>query len=179
MFEAIEQRVAPCDATDEELLTAVREHVLWLMSAILFALGRGCPHRAEDFTHDVLAKLLNPATLRNYDPRKGSLRLWLMGLIRWTAIEGLRRDRKSMCDPGKLLLALPDPAPIPDQLAEQVELLELSRCWVSELTANRRAAVERKYLAETAAGGEPESPRVYVHRSRGMADLRKKARALR
>jgi RNA polymerase sigma factor (sigma-70 family) len=174
IYEALEKCRANVDATEDELFTKIHERVFGLVRMTLVALNRHSRHYTEDLTQDVLVKLLKLEAFRNYDPRKGSLQAWLYGVIRWTVVAAIRRERLVLGEPTEYMELLADSGPTPDQRAEQMDLLELVQTWVSELTDNRRVAIERKYFPKPDAVSDgPEALKERVNRSRGLADLQK------
>jgi len=174
----MENRVANPEATDNDLFGDIRERVLRIVAMILVALQRYSPHLAEDLTQDVLVKLLKLKTVQSFDPKKGSLRAWLYGVIRWTVVAAIRRERLVLGEPAERLDMLADSGPTPDQRIDQMELVELVQAWIVQLTDKQRTAVERKFIPKPGeADDTPETSKERVNRSRGLTTLRKIAKA--
>lgn len=70
---------------------------------------------AADAVHDAFATALRKQDA--YDPAKGSLRVWFLGIVRFRCIDMLRQRRPTENDVDSLLGS--DPGPV--QYAEQIE----------------------------------------------------------
>lgn len=180
VFEAFEQVAPRHGMTDHELFAAVRERVFAAVTLALSLLGRYCPERAEDITQDVLLKLLKLETKNGHDPKRGSLRAWLFGVVRWTVISAIRKEWNSHPNSEDILGAMVDKAPAPDVRAEQTELSQLVAVWVSELSDKCRLAVKQKYDSgkDHPTVTAQSTGRDYVNRSRGLAELKRRASEL-
>jgi len=105
--------------------------------------------RAEEIVQDVYVKLWRQPGL--YDSRRGAFRPWLLRVVHHRAIDELRhanRQRAQTADDpeGRILEALPDTGPAPEELAastiERARVLEA----LDTLTQFQREAIEMAFF---------------------------------
>ena len=97
---------------------------------------------AEDVLHDVFLRIWHEAD--RFDPARGAARPWLTGLVRYRALDILRRSGREMSG-----LDLPDPEDdTPDALAQLLDSADsraLHAC-LGELGRDRQFLLRRAFL---------------------------------
>ncbi|MBI2761899.1 MAG: sigma-70 family RNA polymerase sigma factor [Chloroflexi bacterium] len=110
----------------------------------------GRPQDAEDLTQDVFVQLLKSLpSVRTDTP----LRPWIFVIARNKCLDHLKRKRAlSFSDvvdsEGDGEMPLPDPAPLPDELAERADLQELMQQAIAELPPRYRTVVALRYSSD-------------------------------
>jgi len=75
----------------------------------------GSSEDAEDAVHDAFATALRKP--QAYDPARGTLRAWFLGIVRYRCLDLLRQRRPSAADPD----TLDSPMATPDRLADDAQ----------------------------------------------------------
>jgi RNA polymerase sigma factor (sigma-70 family) len=148
------------------------------ISGFLRSCGRYQGQVVDDLVHDVLVRATTINVLKMWRPQSGSLMDLLCGIARNVARETIRKSARStylefhtesyQCE-----------SIGPDEVAERQDLLAMVRHWIDELPPKQREAIVRGYLDDAGDSNlrQQSVKQDYVNRSRGLSQLRAKARA--
>ena len=108
---------------------------------------------------------------------RSSLRTWLFGVIRLTALEELRRDRRAVArhDDG-VAIEMIDPAPGPDVITERAERAAALRRALAELSERQRQVIQLVFyhgltIEEAATVMQVSTGSASTHYKRGKIGL--------
>jgi RNA polymerase sigma-70 factor, ECF subfamily len=154
-------RGRPGDKRDDELMDLVSDGSVAAFERVYDTHGQaafslacrivGDRARAEEVTQEAFLAIWRNGS--RYDASRGSLRIWVLGIIRHRAIDALRRDRRHEQRRGPTLdTASPDSAPhlveAPERTDAEVERrfdVRRVRDALGELPDDQRHAVELAY----------------------------------
>jgi RNA polymerase sigma-70 factor, ECF subfamily len=93
---------------------------------------------AEDLVQEVMLTVWRKA--ESYDSAKAGVGTWIFTIARNLRIDAIRRERHPVLDPDDPLL-VPDPAPLPDRMAEAAQEEHDVRAALHELPADQALVV--------------------------------------
>ena len=102
---------------DQNSFVALFDYYAPRVKAYLKRLGAS-DSLADDLVQEVMLTVWRKAD--TYDPAKAGVGTWIFTIARNLRIDAIRRDRHPELDPGDPLL-VPDPAPLPDRMAEAAQ----------------------------------------------------------
>jgi RNA polymerase sigma-70 factor, ECF subfamily len=102
---------------DQNSFTALFDYYAPRVKAYLKRLGAS-DTLADDLAQEVMLTVWRKAD--TYDPAKAGVGTWVFTIARNLRIDAIRRDRHPELDPDDPLL-VPDPAPLPDRVAETAQ----------------------------------------------------------
>jgi len=148
----------PKSWTEEELLAALGrgdlsalEHVYDSFSTLMFSVALrmlGSRSAAEDLVHDVFLEAWRASS--SFDPRRGTLRTWLMVRLRSRALDRLRSAGQTRrVDTGGE--HLPEPKTVPTEDPELSPDRQAVRGVVGELPTTQRQVIELAYFSGLSA----------------------------
>lgn len=135
------------------------------------------PALAEDAVHDVFEAVISG---RAAFAGRAALRSWLTAVLKHKIVDRLRRDARLQslddgAEDGGMVLAVPCPAPRPDEVAEQRERLRRVLSRIEALPAGLRDAMRLRVLEDRSTeavcsqlGISPENLFVRMHRARAQ-----------
>jgi len=130
-------------AGDEACLAALydRHHLVALRVAIRILHDRG---RAEDVVQEAFLSVWRKGG--SYAPARGTVKSWILGIVRNRAIDMLRAQRESNADDEATLLSLHDSGPsVPDQVATRLDG-DTVRAAMNRLPPLQRQAIAGAYF---------------------------------
>jgi len=130
-------------AADQSSLSALydRHHQVAFRVALRIVHDRG---RAEDAVQEAFLSVWRKAG--SYSPGRGSVKSWILGIVRNRAIDILRAQRQSGADDEALLLSLRDSSPaVLDQVVARLDG-ETVRSAIDRLPPLQRQAISIAYL---------------------------------
>jgi RNA polymerase sigma-70 factor, ECF subfamily len=122
---------------DQNSFAALFDYYAPRVKAYLKRLGAS-DSLAEDLVQDVMLTVWRKA--ESYDPAKAGVGTWIFTIARNLRIDAIRRDRHPVLDPDDPLL-VPDPAPLPDRMAEAAQEEHDVRAALHELPADQALVV--------------------------------------
>lgn len=148
----------PKSWAEEELLAALArgdlsalEHVYDRFSTLMFSVALrmlGSRSAAEDLVHDVFLEAWRASS--SFDPRRGTLRTWLMVRLRSRALDRLRSAGQTRrVDTGGE--DLPEPKTVPAEDPELSPDRQAVRGVVAELPTSQRQVIELAYFSGLSA----------------------------
>lgn len=111
-----------------------------LQSAVLYSVALRITRRpvmAADVVHDALLQVWRNAA--QFDPERGNPRAWLLGLVRYRALDAVKRGGREVLGMETEEAADPDPDPL-DRLLSTLDGQALHRC-LQEVGPDRRKLV--------------------------------------